>query len=143
MRQDFFVDEADNNGRHTRRLKRCDEEYSKFVTEMWFTWRYAVEAEQIRELPMAIVEEGCTREYYTVEGAKIEVEPKDQMRLRKNKSPDLADWLCLALEGARRHGFIVDRLGNEDEENGNPTWLEDLRQRQKALRKDYNLQTSY
>jgi hypothetical protein len=64
------------------------------------------------------------------------------MRLRKNKSPDLFDWLAIAIEGARRHGFIIDRLGNEEDE-AEPTWLEDLRKRQKALRKDYNLQTSY
>lgn len=142
VRQDFFVDEQDNRGRVTRRLKRCDEHYSKFVTEMWFTVRYVIEAEQMRELPMAIVEEGCQREYGDVEGGKIEVEPKDQMRLRKNKSPDLFDWLAIAIEGARRLGFVVDRLGNE-EDDGDPKWLEDLRERQKTLRKDYNLQTSF
>ncbi len=142
VRQDFFIDEVDNRGKTVRRLKRCDEHYSKFVTEMWFTVRYVIEAGQMCELPMLIVEEGCQRETRDVEGGKIEVEPKEDMRLRKNKSPDLFDWLALAIEGARRHGFIVDRLGNEEDE-ANPQWLEDLRDRAKALRKDWNLQTSY
>jgi hypothetical protein len=40
-----------------RRLKRCNEHYSKFVTELWFSVRYAIEADQVRGLPLDVMEE--------------------------------------------------------------------------------------
>src|SRR4029077_5839493 len=43
----FIYDDA----QHARRLKLCSEHYSKFVTELWFSVRYAIEAGQIRNLP--------------------------------------------------------------------------------------------
>lgn len=46
VRADLFVDEYDNAGMVTKRLKRCDEHYSKFVSEMWFSVRYTIEAGQ-------------------------------------------------------------------------------------------------
>lgn len=105
-----------------RRLKRCDEHYSKFITEMWFSVRYAIESEQIREMPEDVMLEGTWREYYDVAGGKIEVEPKADMKERSGKSPDLMDWCSILVEGARRHGFTISRLGvtseskTEDEE---------------------------
>jgi hypothetical protein len=109
----------------TERLKRCDEHYSKFVTEMWFSVRYTIEANQLRELPEDVMNEGCWREYYDVAGGKIEVEPKDEMREKKGKSPDLFDWLAVLVEMARRRGFLIQRLGiplTEEPERG---WMED------------------
>lgn len=121
------------------RLKRCDEHYSKFVTEMWFSVRYAVESEQIRELPEAVALEGCWREYYTVAGDKIEVEPKDKLIEHKGKSPDLFDTLAIMVEMARRRGFKIDRIGFVDDkeaEDGLETAAEeydnDLRERMLA-----------
>tara|TARA_R110000868_G_scaffold116263_1_gene309746 strand:- start:2962 stop:4767 length:1806 start_codon:yes stop_codon:yes gene_type:complete len=91
-----------------KRLKRCDEEYGKFITEMWFCVRNIIEAGQMRELPVDVMAEGCRREYETVAGGKIDVEPKDEMG---GRSPDLFDWLAGICEMARRHGFVVGRLG--------------------------------
>ncbi len=115
VREGLYVD--DENGQS--RLKRCDEHYSKFVTEMWFSWRYAIEADQLRGLAEDTMAEGCARIYYVVAGNKIEVEPKndpkkkEDLKRRLGKSPDLADVAAIAVEGARQRGFIIGRLGDE------------------------------
>lgn len=102
-----------------RRLKRCDEHYSKFVTELWFSVREVIEADQMRNLPQNVMQEGCLRIYRIVSGSRIEVEPKrgtpnrPGMRERVGFSPDLFDSLAVAVEGARRLGFKILRLGNQ------------------------------
>jgi hypothetical protein len=109
-----------------RRLKRCDEHYSKFVTELWFTIRYAIEAGQIRGLPEDVMEELCMREWSKVKGDKIEVESKVDMKERVGRSPDLGDWCSIVLEGARQRGFSVSKLGNAEQEQRDNEWLKDL-----------------
>lgn len=121
VRQGLFVDDPTKG---ERRLKRCDEHYSKFITEMWYSVRYVIEAEQMRELPMDVMAEGCWREYYTVAGDKIEVEPKDKMKERSGKSPDLFDWLSILCEVARRVGFVIDKLGDSVERESNDDYFE-------------------
>ena len=112
VRAGLFVDESDSFGITTKRLKRCDEHYSKFVSEAWFSVRYVIEAGQMREFPESIMLEMCGRKYDTVSGNKIEVEPKDEMKDRGLKSPNQADALCVALEGARQRGFKIGQLSN-------------------------------
>jgi len=130
VRYDLFVEEFNGH----RRLKRCDEHYSKFITELWFSVREAIEAQQIRELPEDIMAEGCSRQYIIVSGYKIEVENKQDMKKRTGKSPDLFDWLCIAIEGARRHGFKIKRLGvSESEKNTGPKWYEKKREQFREL----------
>ena len=109
VRFDLFVDEK--NG--MKRLKMCNEHYSKFVTEMWYSTREAIESNQVRNLPMNVAQEGQLRLFRTVMGNKIEVESKDDMKERVKKSPDLYDWFAVALEGARRLGFKIERIGRE------------------------------
>ena len=113
VRYDLYVD---------NRLKRCDEHYSKFVTEMWFSVREAIESDQVRELPMDVMQEGCMREYAIVAGSKFEVKPKDELREKFGKSPDLFDAAALSVEGARRRGFHIQRLAEESEEGTDETW---------------------
>jgi len=112
VRAGLFVDESDTFGITTKRLKRCDEHYSKFVSEAWFSVRYVIEAGQMRDFPESIMLEMCGRKYDTVAGNKIEVEPKDEMKDRGLKSPNEADALCVALEGARQRGFKIGQLSN-------------------------------
>ena len=112
VRLGLFVDQSDNYGQVVKRLKRCDEHYSKFVSEAWFSVRYVIEAGQMRELPDSMMLEGCGRKYDTVAGNKIEVEPKDDMKERGLKSPNQFDALAVALEGARQRGFMIGRLSN-------------------------------
>lgn len=112
VRSDLYVEE---NG--VQRLKRCDEHYSKFVSEMWFSWRYAILAGQIRGLLADVMAEGCARVYEVVGGNKIEVEPKsdpkkkEDLKRRLGKSPDLADCACIGIEMARQLGFVIGQLG--------------------------------
>lgn len=122
VRADLYVTDESTQA---KRLKRCDEHYSKFITEMWFSVRYAIEASQIRELPEEVMLEGCWREYYDVAGGKIEVESKDEMRKRIGKSPDLMDCCAVLLEGARRHGFTIGGLGEEhDRDSDGENWFD-------------------
>lgn len=96
-----------------KRLKRCDEHYRKFVTELWWTVRISIESDQVRNLTAEICREGCMREWKEVDGNKIEIETKDEMRERMGRSPDLFDWLATAVEGARRQGFKITKLAKE------------------------------
>ncbi len=77
-----------------RRLKRCDEEYGKRVSEFWFAVRWLTESEQLRELPESVAREFYMREWGYVAGNKRDVEPKDKTKQRIGRSPDEADWLC-------------------------------------------------
>jgi hypothetical protein len=127
--QDIFtIDEKTK----IRRLKLCTEQYSKFVTELWFSVRYTIESDQLRNLPADVMEEGCQREWKIVRGDRIEIETKSEMKERTGRSPDLFDWLATAIEGARRKGFMISKLANEQVGN-NAGWMKDLERRSKAL----------
>ena len=93
-----------------KRLKRCDEHYIKFVTELWFSVRLTVMARQMRELPRDVAEEFYLREWTKEKGDKYELETKDETKQRTGFSPDLADWCAILIEGARRLGFMIENL---------------------------------
>lgn len=109
---DFFI--IDDTTKE-RRLKKCSEHYRKFVTELWWTVRIAIESDQIRGINDEIVNDGCMREWKEVAGNKIEVESKEETKERMGKSPDIFDWLVTAVEGARRKGFQILKLSNQVE----------------------------
>jgi hypothetical protein len=115
VRNDLKITEENGN----IRLKRCDEHYSKFVSEMWFSARYAIMANQLKGLSEEAMAEGCARIYTKVAGNRIEVEPKndpknkDNLKRRLGKSPDLFDCVAIAVEGARQRGFSIAELGQE------------------------------
>jgi hypothetical protein len=109
-----------------RRLKTCDEHYSKFVTELWYSLRLAIESDQIRGLDEAVIEELCMRQWDRVANDKIEAETKLEMKKRIRKSPDLADHAAIILEGARRLGFQIQRLGTQAATDSAPDWLDKL-----------------
>ena len=117
-----------------RRLKLCQEHYVKFVTELWFSVRYAIEADQLRGMTEKVMEEGCMREWDRTKDDKIELETKLDMKERVGRSPDLMDWLSIICEGARRRGFLISKLANESVENSNYEWMRDLNERQKNFR---------
>lgn len=122
-----------------RRLKLCCEEFSKRVTEFWYMFRYAIESNQVRSLPRDVAEEGCQREWKTVSGGRVEVETKDDMRERVGYSPDKFDGLVTGLEGARRLGFTLKRLENQNAPGADNAWKFDLRLQAKELKKSYTL----
>lgn len=131
-----------------RRLLLCSEHYDRFVTELWFSMRYAVEGGQIRGLPEDAMDEFCTRMWKLKKGDKKSVEPKSGtadnpgMKERTGRSPDLADCIAIILEGARRRGFQISRLGNNQEYTlGNFSWLSDKATGHRALLKSKMLAT--
>lgn len=124
-----------------KRLKRCDEHYDRFVTELWFSIRLAVQSKQVRGLPEDVFEELCMRMWTRVKGDKYSVETKEQMKTRAGRSPDLGDWFSIGLEGARRRGFQIAKIGteNEDESESLATALENIPGRMEHIVKAHSL----
>lgn len=118
---DLFVNDKETG---QRRLKLASEHYSKWVTEAWFSVRYAIEASQIRNLPEEALEEGCLRQWDKVRGDKIEIETKQDMKERVGRSPDMMDAVAILVEGARRRGFMISKLAKEQPRSQNPTWID-------------------
>lgn len=112
-----------------RRPIRCVEQYSKFVTELWYSVRELVEAKQARALPQDVAEEFAMREWHWVPGPfgqRYELETKLECKARMGgQSPNKADASSIALEGARRRGFLIknpkDLRGRQSQEED---WLE-------------------
>lgn len=116
-----------------RRLQTCEEAYVKFVTELWYSLRFAIEADQIRGLPEDVMNELCMRNWEDINGKKC-VETKDEMKERTRKSPDLGDWAAIILEGARRLGFQISKMGNDlpdDDERFN--WLDEWQRKHESV----------
>lgn len=119
---DLFIQDQ-NTGE--RRHKLCNEHYDRFVSELAFSVRYVIEGSQMRNLPSDVMEELCLRKWDKVRGDKYSIEPKTGtstkpgFKQRVGFSPDLADWLSIIVEGARRRGFDIKKLGvaNEGKEN--------------------------
>lgn len=122
-----------------RRLKYCNEHYSKFVTELWYSVRYTVEANQLRGLSEEVMDEFCMREWKKVRGDKIEVESKEDMKSRVGRSPDFADWFAICLEGARRRGFQISRLVNTEAVIRDNLWLRDLAEKASEQQRGHSL----
>jgi hypothetical protein len=120
-----------------RRLKTCYEHYSKFVTELWFSVRLLVHARQARKFPREAAEEFSRREWRYVYGDRFEIESKDDYKLRNGgESPNMADSLCIAVEGARRLGFEIKNLRETPESKPDEDWLDKEREKyQRYLRK--------
>jgi hypothetical protein len=93
----------------------------------------------MRELPESVMDEACRREWKMVRGNKIEIESKDEMRTRVNISPDLMDALVTAVEGARRLGFVIDKLSSANEPKQDSTWRAILADRGRRLRESHSL----
>lgn len=134
---DTYIWEGD---KRTRRLQRCDELYSKFVTELWLSVHYVILSGQMRQLPKDAAEEGYKRQWKYTTGNRIEVEPKDEMKLRTQESPDLMDCVVTITEGARRRGFQIRSLANPDNVWRDDKWKDDLRERADKVRKSFELQ---
>ncbi len=133
---DTFMWDGDQK---TKRLQRCDELYSRFVTELWFAAHMVIISDQMRQLPQDVAAELCRREWDYVQNSKMEIETKTEMKERTGESPDLADALCTGIEGARRRGFQIARLPGKGDEDTDSEWKYDLRLRAQTLRKSYSL----
>ena len=137
---DLFVEDLDTG---TKRLKRCDEHFSRWVSEAWWVVRMAIESGQLKNLPEETMDEGCLREFNLVKGNRIEVESKRIMKERIGRSPDLFDSLAIAVEICRRKGFQISKLAVEKSSNGRPkpSWLEKHLEALQKMEADKELQS--
>jgi hypothetical protein len=117
----------------------CNRYYSKYITEIWFNVRYAVEAGQFRGMTQQALDEFCAREWTMVKGNKIEVEPKSAMKSKIGRSPDVADAVAIGVLGAIRKGFVIDNLMSPYEKKESAKWKRDLRDKAKSVWKEGNL----
>lgn len=125
-----------------KRLKKCSEHYRKFVTELWWSSRLVIESDQMRGMTEELCREGCMREWKEVTGNKIEVESKSETKERMGRSPDLYDMFVTAIEGARRLGFNISKLGNPVASKKGPDWLDQQMKGHQELLKSKQLQTA-
>jgi len=137
---DLFVEDLDTG---TKRLKRCDEHFSRWVSEAWWVVRMAIESGQLKNLPEETMDEGCLREFNLVKGNRIEVESKRIMKERIGRSPDLFDSLAIAVEICRRKGFQISKSGSRCFSNGRPkpSWLEKHLEALQKMEADKELQS--
>jgi hypothetical protein len=137
VRFDLFIEDPTG-----RRLKRCDEHFTKFISELWFSVREAIESQQVRCLDRETIKEGQSRKFTRNNQAKIEVEPKDKMKERLGRSPDLFDNLSICVEGARQLGFKIQRIGQEIEKKRPADWLDKHLVKAKEFSKSRQLKTA-
>ena len=104
----------------------CREYYKKFITELWYSVRMVIEGGQFRGMKDGVMGEGCQREW-TLMGNLIEVEPKEKMKEKTGKSPDLFDALAIGVEGARRRGFNINNNFKEVEPQPKDDWRRKLK----------------
>ena len=124
----------------SKRLKRCDEQYTKRVSELWFAMRYVIESRQMRDLPTEVMEEMCVREWDWVKGAKQDVESKEDTKERLGRSPDMADWLAIAIWGACQRGFVIAAMSAQaPKTEQDDRWKRDLERRAARTRASYAL----
>lgn len=107
----------------TRRPTKCSEYYDRMVSELWYQFRFAIESRQIRRLPEEVMDELCMRKWER-KNNKVSVETKQKMKERIGRSPDLGDWASLCLEGARRLGFVIEKMPSDpNAANGDEDYL--------------------
>lgn len=122
------------------------EVYYNQVTALWYATRRTVLTRQFRRIPREAVEEAQMREW-TIGKTRgrssaplIQVEPKDKMKVRMARSPDLWDSVAVALEVARTRGFeIAGGFKTGVETRKNQEWLRKLQQRNTDFRRAHSL----
>jgi len=118
----------------------CRDYYSKFVTELWFSVRYAVEAGQFRGMTEECVTEFCQREWKMVSGNRIEIEAKEEMKIKTGRSPDLADAVAIGMHGARKRGFLITKLSSmAPKVKKGPDWRDELKKRARSYNRSGSL----
>lgn len=97
-----------------KRLKTWYEHVSKFITELYFVVRLLCQCRQARMFPRPAAEEMGRRMWDYVSGNRYELETKEDYKLRNaGDSPNYADSLVIAVEGARRLGFSIELMPDE------------------------------
>lgn len=121
-----------------RRLMLCKERYDRFVTELWFSVRLVIESNQMRGLTEDVMDE-FTMRYWDRNKERYCLETKRDMKERVGRSPDLADWCVIAVEGARREGFTCHKLLNDKAQESQDVFWENLQRSERQIRKAHTL----
>jgi hypothetical protein len=108
---------------------KCCDYYSKFITELWYSVRLIIEARQFRGMTEDVMMEFASREWGMVGANKIEVEPKDEMKKKTGRSPDLADAVAVGVYGAITRGFTIRRLDNPKQTRIDHRWKTEAREK--------------
>jgi hypothetical protein len=111
--------------------KLCTDVFDRFVTELWFALKWCIVADQMRGMPQEAIDEGSLRKFEVVRGGKESVEPKDEMKERGLRSPDICDAIVCALEGARRLGFPLGRHLLPEKRNMGAGWFKMMKERER------------
>lgn len=117
----------------------CKDYYFNYVTEMWYSVRHIVESGQFRGMNEDVLMEFCQREWGVTGRNKIQVEPKEDMKLKTGRSPDLADCISFGIEGARRLGFVIKNLGKGPAVVPGASWLEPMIKKAREVRRSHEL----
>lgn len=118
------------------------EYYFNFVSELWYSVRYVIEAKQFRGMTEEALSEFIGREW-GYHGQRIQAEPKENMKRRLGRSPDIADAVCCGLEGARRRGFVISKLSKQRVYNADDgQWKRDLEDLEVKLHHECDLNYS-
>ena len=108
--------------------KRCDEEYDRKVTELWFFFRILLLNGQIRGLDPESAMEFCRR-WWQMRGPYISLETKAKMKDRTRRSPDLADADVVTARVANaRCGLVMSSHSNNEARPDTP-WKRFLKKR--------------
>ena len=100
-----------------------------------FAVRQVVESKQARRFPRLAAEEFQRRETRFVYGDRHELETKAEYKLRNGgESPNFSDSCMIAVEGARRLGFVIQRINVPAQHDGEQDrWLEKELDKHRAL----------
>jgi hypothetical protein len=112
----------------------CKDYYFNFVSELWYNVRHVIEAGQFRGMTEDVMLEGCAREWLKVGANKIQVEPKEEMKKKCGRSPDLFDALVCGVWGALQKGFVIRSINNERAVTVSHAWKRELRNKANELR---------
>jgi hypothetical protein len=107
----------------------CKDYYFNRITEFWYSVRLIIESEQFRGMTEDVMMEGCQREFTRTGNNKIQVEPKEKMKLKTGRSPDLFDALAIGIEGARQRGFQIRRLMSATQVVADDRWKNEVRKK--------------
>lgn len=117
----------------------CKDYYFNMVTELWHDVRLAVESGQVRGMTDEVVKEFCYREWKMVSSNKIQVETKEEMKLKSGRSPDLADCFATGLHGAIARGFQIAKTMARSKSN-DQLWKKQLQERARESWKQHQLE---
>lgn len=106
----------------------CKDYYVDMVSELWFSVSYLIQSGQMRGLSEQVMDEGCYREW-GFQDRKIKVEPKENMKVKSGRSPDLFDALSVGVEIARKFGFVIKKAPSVNKRRVDNQWKRDLQER--------------